>query len=161
MPASVPRCFAAADTRIFAEVAAMPATQYSFENTIVCTVDGVAAGAICGYDGACLDELRGPVLDMLRERFGSAPCPNRERDLCRRVLSRLDRHRPSVQRHGCRHGAPARHDRACLAVGCRGCAALLVDVENPHAERLYRRVGFCRSGTRTLLGHNMYVMTIR
>ncbi len=86
----------------FAEVAAMPATQYSFENTIVCTVDGVAAGAICGYDGARLDELRSPVLDMLR----------------RRVLSRLDRHRPSVQRHGCRHGAAARHDRACPAVGC-------------------------------------------
>jgi len=144
----------------FAEVAAMPATQYSFENTIVCTVDGVAAGAICGYDGARLDELRSPVLDMLRERFGSAPSPI-ENETCAGEFY-LDSIGIDPLFRGT--GAGTALLRAMIERARRsdaGCAALLVDVENPHAERLYRRVGFCRSGTRTLLGHNMYVMTIR
>lgn len=138
----------------------MPATQYSFENTIVCTVDGVAAGAICGYDGARLDELRSPVLDMLRERFGSAPCPI-ENETCAGEFY-LDSIGIDPLFRGT--GAGTALLRAMIERARRsdaGCAALLVDVENPHAERLYRRVGFCRSGTRTLLGHNMYVMTIR
>lgn len=146
--------------RFFAEVAARPATQYSFENTLVCTVDGVAAGAVCGYDGARLDELRGPVLDMLRESFGSVPSPI-ENETCAGEFY-LDSIGIDPLFRGT--GAGTALLRAMIERARRsdvGSATLLVDVDNPNAERLYRRVGFIRSGMRTLLGHNMHIMTIR
>ena len=55
---------------IFERIVRLDNTQYSYRNTIVCTVDGVVAGAICGYDGARLHELRQPALDILREECG-------------------------------------------------------------------------------------------
>ena len=56
---------------IFERIVRMDNTQYSYRNTIVCTVNGVVAGAICGYDGARLHELRQPALDILREECGT------------------------------------------------------------------------------------------
>ena len=43
---------------IFKELAARTDAQYSYCNALIAEVDGVQAGAIVGYDGARLQELR-------------------------------------------------------------------------------------------------------
>ena len=49
------------------EAAAVPDTQYSYMNALVAEVDGVAAGAVVGYDGAKLAPLRERTLSIVRK----------------------------------------------------------------------------------------------
>ena len=46
--------------------AAAEDSQYSYRNAIVAEVDGVAAGAALGYDGANLHQLREGTLAVIR-----------------------------------------------------------------------------------------------
>lgn len=58
---------------LFEELVRRDDTQYSYRNVIVCETDGEVVGAVCGYDGARLHELRVPVLETIRKRCGSVP----------------------------------------------------------------------------------------
>ena len=55
---------------VLAEIARREATQYSWQYALVAEVDGVTAGAVVGYDGARLSELREGTFAVLRERMG-------------------------------------------------------------------------------------------
>ena len=55
---------------IFKELAARTDAQYSYCNALIAEVDGEVAGAIVGYDGARLDELREPLLVLVRKHQG-------------------------------------------------------------------------------------------
>lgn len=144
---------------LFRELASQPDTQYSYRNTLICTVDGIAVGAICGYDGSRLDELRRPVLEALERRFGALPYPIG--DETRAGEFYLDSIGVDPLYRGCGAGERLLRDMTAKArQEGAGVVALLVDSGNPSAERLYRRIGFRRSGTRQLLGHTMYHLTI-
>ena len=58
---------------VLAEIARREATQYSWQYALVAEVDGVTAGAVVGYDGARLSELREGTFAVLRERTGHIP----------------------------------------------------------------------------------------
>ncbi len=143
----------------FRTIASQPHTQYSYRNAMICTVDGIAAGAICGYDGSRLDELRRPVLEALEERFGALPSPIGDETQPGEFY--LDSIGVAPLYRECGVGERLLRDMTAKArQEGAGVVALLVDSCNPSAERLYRRIGFRRSGTRQLLGHTMYHMTI-
>ena len=143
----------------FREIIARPDTQYSYRNTLICTVDGIAAGAICGYDGGRLDELRRPVLDALQQRFGAIPSPIENETQAGEFY--LDSIGVDPLYRGCGVGERLLRDMIGHArQQGADVVALLVDTDNPSAERLYTRVGFRRSGTVQLLEHTMYHLTI-
>ena len=48
-------------------------TIYSYRNTIVAEVDGRLVGAITGYDGSRFQEMKRPVVEDLKRRFGDVP----------------------------------------------------------------------------------------
>ena len=131
-------------------------TQYSYRNTIVCTVDGVVAGAICGYDGARLHELRQPALDILREECGTVIQVTDETGPGEFYLDSIGV-MPEMRGHGIGARLLERMRDEAFDAGYRR-VGLLVDLINPKAERLYERLGFRRVGEVSFLGHKMHHM---
>ena len=139
---------------IFAELAAREVSQYSYRNALVAEVDGVAVGAIIGYDGARLYELRKPLLELMRETFGGVRKIEDETSAGEFYLDSLA---VLPQYRGCGAGGAllaAARDRAFAAGHKR--VGLIVDFENPRAEALYNSLGFERVNATKFLGHDMW-----
>lgn len=130
-------------------------TQYSYLNTIVAIDDeGGLCGACVSYDGARLHELRKAFTDAMTENFGrdftdmkdetaegelyidslAVPEAFRRQGIASKLLG-------AVIEKAERMGLPA--------------VGLLVDKENPKAERLYRKIGFKKVGESSFGGHPM------
>ena len=139
---------------IFAELAAREVSQYSYRNALVAEVDGSVVGAIIGYDGARLYELRKPLFELMREKLGSVPTVEDETSAGEFYIDSLAV-LPQWRGHGV-GGAliSAARDRAFAAGHKR--VGLIVDFENPRAEALYNSLGFERVGSRPFLGHQMW-----
>lgn len=141
---------------VFKELAARTDAQYSYCNALVAEVDGEAAGAIVGYDGARLYELREPLLAIVREREG------RELEIEDETSAGefyLDSLAVLPDFRGCGVGGmllAAASERA-FADGFER-VGLIVDFDNPRAEALYSSLGFERVNPTTFLGHNMWHM---
>ncbi len=141
---------------IFKELAARNDSQYSYNNAIVAEIDGMPAGAIIGYDGARLHELRKPLFELLEKRMGQTIDIEDETsagEFYADSLAVLPEYR------GCGVG------RALLTDVCRRAFAkgfdkvgLLVDVTNPKAEAMYASLGFKRVNAATFLGQDMWHM---
>lgn len=141
---------------IFRELAAREDTQYSYRNTLIAEVDGAVAGAIIGYDGARLHELRAPIFELMERHFGEVLIIEDETEAGEFYL---DSCAIFEQYRGMGIGSRlicAMRERA-FAAGHK-CAGLIVDKDNPEAERLYRRLGFVCVGERRFLGHDMWHM---
>lgn len=139
---------------VFGELAAREGTQYSFRNTLVAEVDGEAAGAIVGYDGACLHELRIPTLEKIGEATGTSTVIEDETSAGEYYLDSLA---VLPEFRGCGVGRAllvAARDKA-FGNGYRK-VGLLVDFCNPRAEKLYASLGFRRVDETTFLGHRMW-----
>lgn len=141
---------------VFKELAARTDAQYSYCNALVAEVDGKVAGAIVGYDGGRLYELREPLLALIREREG------RELEIEDETSAGefyLDSLAVLPQYRGCGVGRAllsAAADRAFAAGHER--VGLIVDFDNPRAEALYSSLGFERVNPTTFLGYNMWHM---
>ena len=70
---------------VLEDIAKSEDSQYSFKNAIIAEVDGLPAGAICGYDGSELSKLKARTL----ERTHRTRSPSRKRNPGRRILHRL------------------------------------------------------------------------
>lgn len=144
---------------VFKELAARTDAQYSYCNALVAEVDGTVAGAIVGYDGARLYELREPLLALLRERQGGDIDIEDETSAGEFYLDSLA---VLPQFRGCGVGRmllDAAAERAFAAGHER--VGLIVDFDNPRAEALYSSLGFERVNPTTFLGHNMWHMQKR
>ena len=139
---------------IFAELAAREVSQYSYRNALVAEVDGTTVGAIIGYDGARLEELRKPLFELMREKFGNIPTVEDETSAGEFYLDSLAV-LPQWRGRGV-GGAllSAARDRAFAAGHSR--VGLIVDFANPRAEALYNSLGFERVNATTFLGHDMW-----
>lgn len=139
---------------VFRELAAREVAQYSYRNALVGEVDGVAAGAIVGYDGARLQELREPIFPLLERHLGERL---QIEDECEAGEFYLDSLGVLPHFRGLGVGA-----QLLMAMSHRAFdegherVGLIVDVDNPRAERLYTSLGFRRVGTRQFLGHKMW-----
>ena len=143
----------------FVELAGREESQYSYRNALVGEVDGVAAGAVVGYDGALLQRLRKPLLDMIAERIGNVPFIEDETSAGEFYVDSLAV-LPQFRGRGVgRSLLSAMRDNA-FAAGFSH-VGLLVDFENPSAEALYNSLGFKRVNATTFLGHNMWHLQVK
>lgn len=139
---------------IFAELASREVSQYSYRNALVAEVDGSVVGAIIGYDGARLEELRKPLFELMVEKLGNVPNVEDETSAGEFYLDSLA---VLPQYRGCGVGGAllsAARDRAFAAGHKR--VGLIVDFENPRAEALYKSLGFERVNATKFLGHDMW-----
>lgn len=139
---------------VFLALAERENTQYSYQNTLIGEVDGVVAGAIVGYDGARLEELRQPIYPLLEQHLGTIPHIEDETEAGEFYLDSLGVLPPFRGLGVGQALLNAMSDRA-FAEGYER-VGLIVDFDNPQAEKLYTSLGFERVGTKIFLGHQMW-----
>ena len=139
---------------VLTAVARRDATQYSWRYALVAEVNGVVAGAIVGYDGALLNELRRGTFSVLRECIGRTPTIADETEAGEYYLDSVAV-LPEFRGLGVGH---ALINAFCEKASAEGHdhVGLIVDFDNPQAEKLYTSLDFHRVGMRTFFGHQMW-----
>ena len=143
---------------VLTEVAQTDGTQYSWRNALVAEVDGVVAGAIVGYDGALLGRLREGTFGVVRKHTGRTPTIPDETEAGEFYLDSVA---VFAKFRGVGVGRAllkALRDKA-FAEGHQR-VGLIVDTDNPQAERLYTSIGFSRVGRRLFFGHQMWHLQV-
>lgn len=129
-----------------AQLFAQKGNQYSYENAWVYEEAGSVVGSMIAYDGAHLHTLRAPVLKQIQEHYGIEIVLEDETtdgELYIDTLSVL----PTAQGQGI-GSKLIQH----LKNVTKQPLGLLVDVQNPAAERLYTRLGFMHTHNQKLAG---------
>ena len=144
---------------VLTQIAATKGTQYSWQYALVAEVDGTAAGAVVGYDGDDLQPLREGTFSIVRQLTGRVPNIANETEGGEYYLDSvgvLSEFRGlnvgrTLVREFCNKVFATQHN----------CVGLIVDSNNPQAERLYTSLGFERVGTRLFFGHQMWHLQLR
>ncbi len=143
---------------VFLELAGREVAQYSYRNALVAEVNGVAVGAIVGYDGARLHELRQPIYPLIRQHLGKEieieEETSAEEFYIDSVAVLLGYRSLGIGRQLLEKMRDKAFGEGHSRVG------LLVDMENPRAEKLYRSLGFERVNPTTFLGHPMWHLQV-
>ena len=135
-------------------------SQYSYINTLIAEIDGNAAGAVVGYNGAMLHELRATTYSIIYNELGRTPSIPDETEAGEFYLDSL----AVLPAYRCQ-GIASRLLKAtaakALAMGIPQ-VGLLVDKGNPAGERLYVSNGFHYANDAQWGGHPMkhMVMTV-
>lgn len=144
---------------VLTQIAATKGTQYSWQYALVAEVDGTAAGAVVGYDGDDLQPLREGTFAIVRQLTGRVPNIANETEGGEYYLDSvgvLPEFRGlnvgrTLVREFCNKVFATQHN----------CVGLIVDSNNPQAEKLYTSLGFERVGTRLFFGHRMWHLQMR
>ena len=139
---------------VLADMASRENTQYCWRYALIAEVDGVAAGAIVGYDGAQLYTLREGTFAVLREHIGRVPTIIDETKAGEYYLDSVGVI-PEFRRLGIGHALIEAFCERAFTEGHER-VGLIVDRDNPQAEKLYTSLGFERVGTRLFFGHQMW-----
>ena len=139
---------------VLTEVATGDVTQYSWRYAYVAEMDGVAVGAIVGYDGAELAQLREGTFEVLRKRIGRVPSIADETEAGEYYLDSVGV-LPEFRGAGVGRELITAF---CERVFVKGYerVGLIVDCDNARAEKLYTSLGFRRVGERQFFGHKMW-----
>ena len=144
---------------VLEEIARLDNSQYSYRNAIVAEVDGIPAGAAVAYDGADLYALRDVTLKHIFNRTGKIHNIEDETDASEVYLDSIA---VLPEYRGLGIGKQLLLALKEIASKQYGKPlGLLVDFENPDAERLYKSVGFERMNVKDFLGHKMWHLVIR
>lgn len=139
---------------IIAEIARLEISQYSYRNALIAEINNTPAGAVIAYDGARLDELRTQTLRIIHRYNPDFAFTEDETEAGEYYLDSL-----CVLPQYRKMGVATRLINAlCEKVFSEGHnrVGLIVDFDNPNAERLYTSLGFKRIKTRNFLGHQMW-----
>ena len=140
--------------RVMTSLVARPETQYSYNNTLVATIEDNIVGICVSYDGALLHLLRQPFIDAAQQEWGmdhsSIPDETQAGELYIDSLA-VD---PDYRGRGIASLLLRATIDKSRALGLPS-TGLLVDVGNPKAEALYNKVGFQYAGTNSWGGHGM------
>ena len=139
---------------VLQEIARTENTQYSWRSAFIAEVDGMAAGAIVGYDGARLEELRANTFAIIERCVGLRPSIPNETEAGEYYLDSVGV-LPKFRGHGVGGALIAAFCENAYAEG-HACVGLIVDNDNPQAENLYSALGFERVGRRIFFGHQMW-----
>ena len=139
---------------VLIEMAAREATQYSWQNGLIAEVDGIVAGAVVGYDGGRLGVLREGTFDVLRELVGRTPTIVDETEVGEYYLDSVAV-LPEFRGLGVGRELVAAFCEKAFAEGHER-VGLIVDFDNPQAEKLYTSLGFRRINTRPFFTHQMW-----
>jgi ribosomal protein S18 acetylase RimI-like enzyme len=139
---------------VLTEVARREATQYSWQNALIAELNSVVAGAVVGYDGAQLYTLREGTFATINEFVERTQTIVDETSAGEYYLDSVG---VLPQYRGLGIGR-ALVEAFCSKVFAEGhnCVGLIVDFENPNAEKLYTSVGFKRINTRPFFNHQMW-----
>ncbi|MBO7160685.1 MAG: GNAT family N-acetyltransferase [Paludibacteraceae bacterium] len=139
---------------VLTDIAATTGTQYSWQNALVAEVDGQGAGAIVGYDGAKLYNLRKGTLQVVMDRVGKIPAIADETQPGEYYIDTLAV-LPEFRGMGI---GKALIDAFCSNVFQQGytCVGLIVDDQNLSAQALYASLGFEQVGLTPFFDHLMF-----
>lgn len=137
-----------------AEVASLETSQYSYHNALIAEVEGSPAGVIVAYDGARLEELRSETMRIIRKYKPDFTISEDETEPGEYYIDTLCV-LPQYRKMGIATKLIAAIHEKALAEG-HAQLGLIVDFDNPTAERLYTKLGFHRVGTRIFAGHKMW-----
>lgn len=141
--------------KVLTAVCAATGTQYSYNNALVAqTSDGEKAGAILGYDGAQLYALRKGTWDIISSYTGFVPEMPDETESGEFYLDSLAV-MPAFRGLGVGEKLIQAMTEKAFNQSHKN-VGLIVDKENPRAEKLYTRIGFSRVGERMFFTHKMY-----
>ncbi len=139
---------------VLTAIARTKGAQYSWQNALVAEYEGQVAGAVVGYDGARLEQLRKGTLAVIQKHVGSLPTLADETEAGEYYLDSVA---VMAEFRGLGVGAcliNAFCDRVFSAGYER--VGLIVDSDNSKAEMLYTSLGFERVGERRFFGHRMW-----
>lgn len=139
---------------VLSEVARREDTQYSWRYALIAMVDDAEAGAIVGYNGAQLQELRNGTFAVLRKLIGRTPTIADETEAGEYYLDSVAV-LPEYRGMGVGQALISALCDKAFADGHER-VGLIVDFDNPQAEKLYTALGFERVGTRLFFGHKMW-----
>lgn len=143
---------------VFLELAGYEVAQYSYRNSLIAELDGKPVGAIVGYDGALLHELRKPIYPLIQKHLGKTIELEEETQAGEFYIDSIAVF-PTYQGLGIgRMLIESMRDKAFSEGHER--VGLLVDMDNPRAEVLYQSIGFERINPTTFLGHKMWHLQI-
>jgi len=133
--------------------------QYSYENCwIIENKDGII-GVACLYDGGNLHILRQPVADYIKQHFGKDFNPEDETQAGEMYIDCVGVN-PNQQGKGI--GSKIFNFLIEEYVKKQNkTLGLLVDNDNPKAEKLYTKLGFSIVGEKTLVGKTLKHMQFR
>ena len=137
-----------------AEVATLENSQYSYRNALIAEVDGSPAGVIVTYDGARLEELRSETIRIIHKYKPDFAVSEDETEPGEYYIDTLCV-LPQYRKMGIATKLITTIRKQAFAEG-HTKLGLIVDIDNPSAERLYTQIGFRRVGQRTFLGHKMW-----
>ena len=143
---------------VLEEIARLEDSQYSYRNAIIAEVNGMPAGAAVAYDGTDLYRLREVTLKHILNRTGKTHNIEDETDASEVYLDSI-----AVLPEYRSLGIGKKLLLALKEVAFNEYGknlGLLVDFENPDAERLYKSVGFERMNVKDFLGHKMWHLVL-
>ena len=144
---------------VFLELAGCDYAQYSYRNVMVAEVAGCFVGAVVGYDGGKLKELRAPIFALIQKHLGKTL---EIEDETAAGEFYLDSIAVLPAYRGCGIGRRLLEQRIQQAFNeGYDTIGLLVDKENPRAEALYSSLGFERINPTTFLGHPMWHLQVK
>ncbi|MBO5086372.1 MAG: GNAT family N-acetyltransferase, partial [Paludibacteraceae bacterium] len=120
----------------------------------IAEVEGSPAGVIVAYDGARLEELRSETMRIIRKYKPDFTVSEDETEPGEYYIDTLCV-LPQYRKMGIATKLIAAIHEKALAEG-HAQLGLIVDFDNPTAERLYTNLGFHRVGTRIFAGHKMW-----
>lgn len=139
--------------KVMSEAAEREDSQYSYRNALIAEAGGRPVGAIVGYDGAKLKELRDGSLAVIRKYHPDVEIKEDETEQGEFYLDSLGV-LPEYRGKGIATTLINSMIDKASAQGHKRFG-LLVDPENPNAERLYKSLGFKYVGERPFFGHMM------
>ena len=140
--------------KVLEEIAQADNTQYSFKNSLVAEAEGIVVGAIVGYDGAKLLELRTETFAIIKKHLGITPNMEPETEAGEFYLDSIAV-LPEFRGRGVAKNLILTLCNKVFSEGYKN-VGLLVDIENTNAEKLYHSLGFVRVNQKSFLGHKMW-----
>lgn len=138
------------------KIAECEQTQYSYLNSLIAEIDEKPVGAVIGYDGAKLYELRATTYSIIHKELGRTPSIPDETESGEFYLDSIAV-LPEYRSMGIgKELIIAIRNKAFFEGHKR--VGLIVDFDNPHAKELYGSLGFSCVGTKKFLGHQMWHM---
>ena len=139
---------------VLEELVCLDLSQYSYNNVLIAEVDGTPAGAVIGYDGAELHNLRKTTLELIHNHTEKELSITDETDASEFYLDSI-----AVLPEYRGMGIASKLILTMNEIATKQYnkpLGLLVDFENPKAERLYKSLGFERVEVKDFLGHKMW-----
>ena len=124
---------------------------YSYHNALIAEVDNIPAGAIIGYDGACLKQLKDKTFSVINKYHPELKASGAETGAGEFYLDAIGI-LPQFRGYGVGSKLLTAMCNKAFSLGHK-VVGLSVDNENPNAEKLYKRIGFKCVGEQVFLSH--------